>query len=217
MTFGEVNRATAYREPRHAWPGDERVKHVSADVQLIYASTNGDRWLLIARPGDERKVRHEPNQPSGGQTSEMGIDEFLFSSHGPQHDALRAMLATSERAMRGGTAVAYSAAQIRAGRALLGWSQDRLAQEANLESDEITACETSSATPPRFDLMARAASALQRGGVVLFGEGEVTAGGPGVRMGALGTSTGQPLEAAQADANDNQPAADQGRSSATST
>jgi hypothetical protein len=191
---------------------------VSADVQLIYASTNGDRWLLIARPGDERKVRHEPNQPSGGQTSEMGIDEFLFSSNGPQQDALRAMLATGERDMRGrASAVAYSAAQIRAGRALLGWSRDRLAQEANLDSDEITACETSSATPPRFDLMARAASALQRGGVVLFGEGEVTTGGPGVRMGALGTSTGQPLEAAQGDANDNQPAADQGRSSATST
>lgn len=56
----------------------------------FYRSSNGDRWILI---NDGGQVRHEPNLASGGQVSEIGVDEFLArSGSSPQAGALREML-----------------------------------------------------------------------------------------------------------------------------
>ncbi|MGH7152611.1 MAG: hypothetical protein ACREF3_01680, partial [Acetobacteraceae bacterium] len=56
----------------------------------FYRSSDGDRWLLI---NDGGQVRHEPSLASGGQASEIGVDEFLAcSGPSPQARALREML-----------------------------------------------------------------------------------------------------------------------------
>jgi hypothetical protein len=58
----------------------------------LYASANGDRWLLACDPGSGRVfVRHEPNAASGGRTAEFEIGEFLArGGHGPEHQLCRA-------------------------------------------------------------------------------------------------------------------------------
>ena len=44
----------------------------------LYASSNGDRWLLAHEPGSGRVfVRHEPNLASGGRAAEFEIGDFL--------------------------------------------------------------------------------------------------------------------------------------------
>ncbi|WP_435171590.1 transglutaminase family protein [Falsirhodobacter sp. 1013] len=58
----------------------------------IYASSNGDRWLLI-QDQDHAIVRHEPTPSSGGKASKMDVDAFL-SSQGktPQGESLFRMI-----------------------------------------------------------------------------------------------------------------------------
>ena len=53
----------------------------------IYNSPNGDRWLLAREPDSGRIfVRHIPNVPSGGKTTDIEIGAFLCErSYGPQH------------------------------------------------------------------------------------------------------------------------------------
>ena len=60
------------------------------EARELYASSNGDRWLLGRDPGTGRVfVRHEPNRASGGRASELGIAEFLArDAGGPEHQAL---------------------------------------------------------------------------------------------------------------------------------
>ncbi len=62
----------------------------------LYASTNGDRWLLARDPGTGRVfVRHEPNLASGGRATELGIGEFLArDAGGPEHQALLRLIGT---------------------------------------------------------------------------------------------------------------------------
>jgi hypothetical protein len=70
---------------------------MSLMTETIYASTNGDRWLLIrdTESGD-MVVRHEPNLASGGHASEIEVDAFLTrTGHAPEALALRRMLARS--------------------------------------------------------------------------------------------------------------------------
>ena len=63
-------------------------------VSDLYASPNGDRWLLGRRPGGDLVVCHYPNRPSGGAFSETDVDVFLRRQpHGPEHQALVAVLA----------------------------------------------------------------------------------------------------------------------------
>ena len=67
--------------------------------RILYESSNGDTWHLVA-VGGEPMVRHIPNGRSGGRTSEVRVGAFLSASHhGPEHTELLrliAMLATGE-------------------------------------------------------------------------------------------------------------------------
>ena len=60
------------------------------ETRELYASPNGDRWLLARDPATGRVfVRHEPNLASGGRATEVGIAEFLTrDAGGPEHQAL---------------------------------------------------------------------------------------------------------------------------------
>jgi hypothetical protein len=64
--------------------------------RLIYGSPNGDRWYLVRDVGSGRMfVRHEPNVPSGGRSSNISIGEFLVQDgHGPEHQELLRLIGT---------------------------------------------------------------------------------------------------------------------------
>ncbi len=63
--------------------------------EVIYASSNGDRWLLLTDPTSGRTlVRHEAAPSSGGNASEVSVPVFLSTNgSGPEFQALRARLA----------------------------------------------------------------------------------------------------------------------------
>jgi len=62
-------------------------------IQHIYRSSNGDRWWLISDPPGEPIVRHEANQSSGGQITDLGVAEFLeIGGSGPEFAALHRLL-----------------------------------------------------------------------------------------------------------------------------
>lgn len=65
------------------------------DLVEFAVSSNGDRWLL--RPEDESNrayVEHRANEPSGGAVTRTSVATFLAGKPlGPQHDALRLLLA----------------------------------------------------------------------------------------------------------------------------
>jgi DNA-binding XRE family transcriptional regulator len=62
--------------------------------------------------------------------------------------------------------------QIRAARALLGWSQARLAEEAGVSVITIKRMEAQAdAFHARFDIVMKVKAAVERGGVVFLGEG----------------------------------------------
>jgi hypothetical protein len=189
---------------------------MASETTVFYRSSNGDRWLLVCEaPSGRTFVRHEPNPPSGGLATNLEIDEFLaHDGQGPQHQALRRLIGktggwvaaqedhvTDQPAAHGAPVI--TAAQIRAGRGLLDWSQSRLADEAHLSVSDVLECERGGKTPPHEHLE-RIARALGLGGIVLLHEGQNSTGGPGVRMGTLGTSTGQPVEKSDKEGNDNE-------------
>ena len=186
-------------------------------ARLIYSSSNGDRWLLVREKGSGRPlVRHEPNLSSGGAASELGVEDFLArGGHGPEHAAVLALFkednVSSAPIEKQGGSPLITAPQIRAGRGLLGWSQEHLAHESQIDLSEIAKCEEGVFLS---DALARIAQSLSLAGVVLISEGEVTTGGPGVRLGALGTSTGKPSGPPETEGNDNsQPQSDHRSSS----
>ena len=73
----------------------ESADDASAPRSELYASPNGDRWLLGRRPGGELVVCHYPNRASGGAFSETEVDMFLRQEpQGPEHQALVTVLAT---------------------------------------------------------------------------------------------------------------------------
>ena len=62
--------------------------------------------------------------------------------------------------------------QIRAARALLGWSQAKLAEEAGVAVITVKRLEASEeAFHARFDIVMKVKSAVERAGVVFLGEG----------------------------------------------
>ena len=63
-------------------------------TQKVYSSSTGDRWdLLLSGASEATLVRHTPNLSSGGKVRETSVEEFLSTDgHGPEHDALRALL-----------------------------------------------------------------------------------------------------------------------------
>jgi hypothetical protein len=58
--------------------------------RTIYASSNGDCWLLLRDPSDGRSfVRHEANAPAGGHVTDMALAAFLAADRGgSEHQAL---------------------------------------------------------------------------------------------------------------------------------
>ena len=77
--------------------------------------------------------------------------------------------------------MSISAAQCRAARALVGWSQDRLAEASKVAKATIANFELGKRTP--YDrTIADIASALEAAGITFLAEGEAVDGGPGVRL-----------------------------------
>jgi hypothetical protein len=68
----------------------------SPQNRQLYSSPNGDRWLLAREPESGRVfVRHIPNEPSGGKTTDIEIGAFLCErSYGPQHMELLRLIGT---------------------------------------------------------------------------------------------------------------------------
>jgi hypothetical protein len=69
---------------------------VPVQERLLYASPNGDRWSL-ARDSETGRVfvRHRPNLPSGGQTSDTDLGAFLVQgSLGPEKQELLRLIGT---------------------------------------------------------------------------------------------------------------------------
>ena len=69
---------------------------MSLETRELYASPNGDRWYL-ARYADSRRVfvQHVPNAPSGGQPSNIELEDFLGRpGNAPEHQALVRLVGT---------------------------------------------------------------------------------------------------------------------------
>jgi len=77
-----------------------------------------------------------------------------------------------------------SAAQCRAARALLGWSQDRLAEASKVAKATIAAFEQGKRTPYDRTLV-DLRDALEEAGAVFLSDGDLIEGGQGVRLRAL--------------------------------
>ncbi len=75
-------------------------------------------------------------------------------------------------------------AQMRAARALLGWDQRRLAEAAQLSLPTVRRMEGSTGTVRgNVDSLVKVVDALDRAGVALINEGEISStGGRGVRL-----------------------------------
>jgi transcriptional regulator with XRE-family HTH domain len=78
--------------------------------------------------------------------------------------------------------------QVRAARAMLGWSQNDLAGRASVAKQTLADFERGARTPyPRT--LDDIREALEVGGILFFGEDE--AGGPGVRRAKVKSKTGK--------------------------
>ena len=69
---------------------------MATETRRLYRSANGDRWHL-ARETDSGRVfiKHEANEPSGGQVTEIEIGDFLSSGgHGQEHIELLRLIGT---------------------------------------------------------------------------------------------------------------------------
>jgi predicted transcriptional regulator len=76
-------------------------------------------------------------------------------------------------------------AQVRAARALIGWTQVDLAQASGVSEITIKNLERG-ATDPRISTMNSIERAFDRAGIIFLDAGDVRDGGPGVRV-KLGT------------------------------
>ncbi len=74
-----------------------------------------------------------------------------------------------------------SPAQTRGARAMLGWSQERLATASGLSGPTVKRFETEGARVSD-EAVAKMRSALEAAGVIFLDEGEMRDGGPGVRL-----------------------------------
>lgn len=77
--------------------------------------------------------------------------------------------------------MSFSAAQCRAARALIGWSQDKLATASKVAKATIANFEANRRAP--YDrTLADLRATLEAAGVIFQGDGETIDGGPGVRL-----------------------------------
>ncbi|MDP2619518.1 MAG: helix-turn-helix transcriptional regulator [Hyphomicrobiales bacterium] len=73
--------------------------------------------------------------------------------------------------------------QIRAARALLGWTSERLATESGIHYATISRAEQCEGVPPvRAQTLAGLQSTLEAAGIIFLSTGDVRSGGPGVRL-----------------------------------
>lgn len=69
---------------------------MATKIRRLYRSPNGDRWYL-ARETDTGHVyvKHQANEASGGQVTEIEIGDFLSSGgRGPEHAELLRLIGT---------------------------------------------------------------------------------------------------------------------------
>jgi hypothetical protein len=73
--------------------------------KLLYSSSNGDQWSLVRDTGTGQMfVRHQPNEASGGLTTDTGVCEFIKrDGAGPEFLALRRILAERSETVRAET------------------------------------------------------------------------------------------------------------------
>jgi hypothetical protein len=58
-------------------------------MEQLYRSPNGDTWFLARDPTTSSAfVRHQANASSGGQVTDVEINEFLSGPQSPERDAL---------------------------------------------------------------------------------------------------------------------------------
>jgi hypothetical protein len=69
----------------------------------LYSSPNGDRWQLCKDASGRVFVLHQANIPSGGQTSQIELGDFLTRGYGPEQQALFQMIGTLIESTPGGT------------------------------------------------------------------------------------------------------------------
>jgi len=73
--------------------------------------------------------------------------------------------------------------QIRAARALLGWTSEHLARESGVSYATISKIEQVAGIPPvKATTLAEIGEALENGGVMFLSSGDIRTGGPGVRL-----------------------------------
>ncbi len=61
----------------------------------LYRSPNGDCWFLGREPENGHAfVIHQPNAPSGGRLSHVGLGAFLREGTGPEQQALLRLIGT---------------------------------------------------------------------------------------------------------------------------
>jgi hypothetical protein len=65
-------------------------------MEQLYRSPNGDTWFLAHDPATGSDfVRHQANASSGGQVTDVEIDEFLGGPQKPERDALLRVIGAS--------------------------------------------------------------------------------------------------------------------------
>jgi transcriptional regulator with XRE-family HTH domain len=73
--------------------------------------------------------------------------------------------------------------QIRAARALLGWTSQHLAEQSGINYATISRAEQFEGVPSvRAPTLAAIQSALERGGILFLSDADTRSGGPGVRL-----------------------------------
>jgi hypothetical protein len=66
------------------------------EMAQLYRSQNGDTWFLARDPTTGSAfVRHKVNASSGGQVTDVEIDEFLGGPQNPERDALLRVIGAS--------------------------------------------------------------------------------------------------------------------------
>jgi hypothetical protein len=71
---------------------------MTTERRELYSSANGDKWFLCLEPSGRVFVGHEPNAPSGGNASEIGVGQFLGrGAVGPEQLALLDLIGTLVR------------------------------------------------------------------------------------------------------------------------
>lgn len=91
-------------------------------------------------------------------------------------------IATKHRIAYGSFSM-ITGSQIRAARALLGWTSDHLANESGISYATISKIEQHAGVPPvKATTLADLCEALERGGIMFLSIGDTRSGGPGVRL-----------------------------------